>query len=517
MQKYFKISTLMFAVVLTACGGGGGSSGTTQESYEITLRAEKTQLPLNTGGNSAGKGVYSPYTSILYVESRIGGKPIPGGDEVFACNLSGGLDSGSLYYLDGDPKHEKEVDDGFGGKVTVPLAYRSVVLGANSGGNSFHFHAGNQAGTARITCAVTDPRDKQQKSASVNITVGASTGKAASIRTVAEYPTLGSQGNLQNLRTSTSVEVFVLDDANQPVPASAKANLQATIVSSRSANGARLFAGDQSGSVVQVQTVGGVGRFSLSSGSIEGPILLQVVSDRFDNDISNGIQDPIAALYAVTATEGNSPGMPPEALSLMETSPPGGTNGLPYSYAFGVTGGVAPYTWTALGRLPDGLVLSSSGILSGTPSVDKGGDYNVAVRVTDSRGVFLTTNLSIGITVPPPPPPLKPIISPLSINLSGCGSDVNTSCALPDAQAGSFYQYVLTTTGGEPGNVVWAFEPDAATLPWLSITSSGILQGTVPATCGALGNPFFIKATKGEETVIRKVTIKGVAGPRGNC
>ena len=77
MQKYFKISTLMFAVVLTACGGGGGSSGTTQESYEITLRAEKTQLPLNTGGNSAGKGVYSPYTSILYVESRIGGKPIP--------------------------------------------------------------------------------------------------------------------------------------------------------------------------------------------------------------------------------------------------------------------------------------------------------------------------------------------------------------------------------------------------------------------------------------------------------
>ena len=46
-----------------------------------------------------------------------------------------------------------------------PTAYRSITLGSNAGGNSFHFHAGNQAGTATITCSVEDPRDKRQVSA----------------------------------------------------------------------------------------------------------------------------------------------------------------------------------------------------------------------------------------------------------------------------------------------------------------------------------------------------------------
>ena len=154
MQKTFKLSTLMLAAMLAACGGGGGSPGTTQESYGITLRADKTQLPLNVAGSSVGKGLYAPYSTTLYVQASTGGRPIPGGEDIFACTVSGGLDSGSLYYLDGDPEHEKEVDDGNGGKIKVPNAYRSITLGANSGGNSFHFHAGNKAGTARITCTV---------------------------------------------------------------------------------------------------------------------------------------------------------------------------------------------------------------------------------------------------------------------------------------------------------------------------------------------------------------------------
>lgn len=47
MRKNLKFLMLALSAVLTACGGGGGSPGTTQESYSITLRAAKTQLPLN--------------------------------------------------------------------------------------------------------------------------------------------------------------------------------------------------------------------------------------------------------------------------------------------------------------------------------------------------------------------------------------------------------------------------------------------------------------------------------------
>lgn len=45
-------------------------------------------------------------------------------------------------------------------------------------------------GTARITCSVTDPRDKQQKSAYVDITVGtdAVAGQPASIKYITQAP-----------------------------------------------------------------------------------------------------------------------------------------------------------------------------------------------------------------------------------------------------------------------------------------------------------------------------------------
>jgi hypothetical protein len=51
------------------------------------------------------------------------------------------------------------------------------------------------------------------------------------------------------------------------------------------------------------------------------------------------------------------------------------------SFQFTATGGTTPYTWTATG-LPGGLTLSTSGLLSGTPTAS--GNFNVSVTVTDS-------------------------------------------------------------------------------------------------------------------------------------
>lgn len=529
MKTIFKIMTPMLAAALVACGGGGGSPGTTQESYSITLRADKNQLPLNIQSVGAGQGAYSPFTTSLYVEAKKGGLPVSGGEDIFGCNISGGLDSGSLYYLDGDDKHEEEVDDGNGGKIKVPLAYRSITLGANSGGNSFHFHAKNQAGTARITCSVTDPRDSRVYSASVDITVGGATGRAASIKGIAAYPLLGTQGNLNNLRTSTAIEAYVLDDANQPVPASAKANLQVAIVSGGAANGARLLAGSQSSSesssVVRVSTTGGVGLFSLTSGSGEGSILLEMKADRFDNDVTNGIQDPITQLLSMAVTTGTAPEAPAAPLVLVDAKPPAGVNGLPYSYAFSATGGVAPYTWTALGGgLPEGFSLDSSGILSGTPAVKLPGVVNIAVRVTDSKGISITGNFPLEIAATAPS---DPSTNALSINLSGCAADVNTSCLLtvtnpmdpvtpPAVNPKYHYQYVLTVTGPGTGNAVWTMQQEPS---WLSLTGNGILTilyVNPPVIKDCKSEPFFITAVRGGSTTTRKVQLTVGSGV-GTC
>ena len=88
MKRLLKIVTLIGAGTLAACGGGGGSSGTVSAPYSIALRAAKTQFPLNLGDALARKGVYAPFTTVLYVESSIGGQPIRGVNDIFGCNFA---------------------------------------------------------------------------------------------------------------------------------------------------------------------------------------------------------------------------------------------------------------------------------------------------------------------------------------------------------------------------------------------------------------------------------------------
>ena len=62
----------------------------------------------------------------------------------------------------------------------------------------------------------------------------------------------------------------------------------------------------------------------------------------------------------------------------------------PYRYALVATGGVSPYTWSLVGsQLPDGLALSASGEISGTPSAADSnlqGDFQFTVKVVDAAG-----------------------------------------------------------------------------------------------------------------------------------
>ena len=72
-------------------------------------------------------------------------------------------------------------------------------------------------------------------------------------------------------------------------------------------------------------------------------------------------------------------------ITLSPTSLPEATVGSLYSQTIMATGGTGPYTYsTDEVILPAGLVLSSAGVLSGTPLV--AGMYTISVTATDSRG-----------------------------------------------------------------------------------------------------------------------------------
>lgn len=472
MRKWFgHIGVLSAAALLAACGGGGGSPGTTQESYSISVVAAKTSLPLNLSGYPAGIGAEAPFTTTVYVSAKKGDAPIPGGDDIFACNTSYGLDSGPLYYLDGDDEHEDE--DG------NPLAYRSITLGSNAGGNSFHFHAGDQAGVATITCSVQDPRDQREVSASVQITVGggAGTGKAASVRALAAYPTLGTQNNLINLRTSTAIQAFVWDDANQPVPNPGASNLQVELLWSAAANGARLMSGSQSGTTLQASTVGGVAQFALSSGPTPGPMLMRLTADRFDNDISNGVQDAIQQLIVVSSVSqlaGTPPTLTPATLTAQ--------NAQAFAAALSASGGRPPYTWQLIeGSLPSGLSFSSSGLISGFVLAPPG-SYVARVRVTDADGASAVTTVTITVSgdIPTVPP-------------------VTFSGANITATAGQQFSYALTADGGSPP-YTWQTLPAGSSMPaGLTLNSAGVISGT-PGPAGTYNVAIEVRDSAGRRT-----------------
>jgi hypothetical protein len=88
------------------------------------------------------------------------------------------------------------------------------------------------------------------------------------------------------------------------------------------------------------------------------------------------------------------------------SSPPNATVGSSYSFALDASGGDGQYTWSiASGGLPPGLALSTSGVISGTPTVvSKNGTFVAAVR---SGGEAASQAFTIWAN-PAPPSPFGP-------------------------------------------------------------------------------------------------------------
>jgi hypothetical protein len=69
------------------------------------------------------------------------------------------------------------------------------------------------------------------------------------------------------------------------------------------------------------------------------------------------------------------------------------TAGVAYRAKIVMTGGVAPLTWTATGKVPKGFKIGKTGLLFGTPT--KAGTYRITVTVTDSLGAVAKKTLTL--------------------------------------------------------------------------------------------------------------------------
>jgi hypothetical protein len=146
-----------------------------------------------------------------------------------------------------------------------------------------------------------------------------------------------------------------------------------------------------------------------------------------------------------------------------------GVAGSPFSRSFTQSGAIGTATFTlASGTLPAGLTLSSSGVLSGTPT--QTGTFPITVKVTDSNGCSGTgTTYNLTITC-----------QTITVTAPGVNSGV----------AGSPFSQTFTQSGAI-GTAT--FTLSSGTLPsGLSLSPAGVLSGT-PMQTGTF--PINVKVT----------------------
>ncbi|MFL6277905.1 MAG: putative Ig domain-containing protein [Blastocatellia bacterium] len=150
---------------------------------------------------------------------------------------------------------------------------------------------------------------------------------------------------------------------------------------------------------------------------------------------------------------------PPQFTILSSNPLPAAAVGVPYQHQLQATAGSAPYNWVKkkkakYGALPDGIKLSTDGMLSGTPTAQGTSDFTVIAGDSADR----QAKKPLTITVGPPPPPLA----------------IRTE-ALPNATQGLSYTAHLEAAGGV---APYAWTLDIGTLPdGITMQSDGTISG----------------------------------------
>jgi MYXO-CTERM domain-containing protein len=145
--------------------------------------------------------------------------------------------------------------------------------------------------------------------------------------------------------------------------------------------------------------------------------------------------------------------------SIVVTTPsvPNGFVNEAYSVQLAQTGATSPLWTLDSGTLPAGLTLSSSGLISGTPSAE--GTSSFIVRASESG--------------------LEPGTKPFVIFVAPADTIRLSTSTLPDALVGSAYTAMLAAAGGTPP---YTFEFVSGAPSWLMLASNGALSGTPDAS-----------------------------------
>ena len=167
------------------------------------------------------------------------------------------------------------------------------------------------------------------------------------------------------------------------------------------------------------------------------------------------------------------------AVTITTTSLPNWTLNEPgYSQTITVTGGTKPYKLqTTVGTLPTGLTLSSSGLLSGTPTVP--GTYAFTVTAIDANGVSASQIYVISVS---PGAFTKYLVTVLGSTTVQAGGAFQVTVQAADAYGNPVASY------SGPATVTANISPTTATNPPVTVTLNGSGFGFFLGTLQQVGS-----------------------------
>lgn len=224
----------------------------------------------------------------------------------------------------------------------------------------------------------------------------------------------------------------------------------------------------------------------------------------------NGSQFTVAVSNASGSVTSNTAALTVNAasstLQITTTQLPGATLSGAYKATLAASGGTTPYAWSlASGSLPTGLSLSSSGAISGTPSVL--GSFPFTVQVKDAAAHTASSNFSINVVNPAASvtitSPASGVTLSGSVSVSGTASDtVSISSVQLSVDSGAYSNASGTTS--------WSYSLNSASLSNGSHTLTA--KATDAAGLSATSSP--VSITVSNSSAATDCTL--FASPSGN-
>lgn len=267
----------------------GGPSNDTR----LRLHATRTTIPVNV--NNIAPFIGSPYEATVDIELRdLLGDLVnpPDEDYQFSANWAS-LDGVGGISIPDDPE-TTDVNEYLN-------LYTGVPVGMNAGHGTVFVRSLDQAGTGTLTVGIVDLDTGENLSASLEFTI------SSGVPNVPGNVTVVPQGPPAYVNGSRQLQILVNDGAGTPVPnPQGFNNVQLEIIDPQ---GERLRVMDvagvtQTGPLVRTNTANGIAGALFLSGERQGTITVRATADGADNNVDNGITDPVVGENTIVVSDG---------------------------------------------------------------------------------------------------------------------------------------------------------------------------------------------------------------------